>query len=88
MTKKFSAYVQVHDDAGKYHAFAPGDSVPAWLASKVGDHVLAGAAPAEPEAEVAEEEQQPEPETDEGNEPDFTKPAEAKGAKKAAAKKG
>lgn len=100
MTKKFSAYVQAHDSSGKYHSFAPGDAVPEWIAGKLGNHVIAGAAakPAESDESEVDEDAGQEPaesaaedagsET-EAEEPDFTKPAApAKNTKKDAAKKG
>lgn len=39
---KFIAHVSLHDSGGKHHVFAPGDNLPAWAKSLVGEHVLDG----------------------------------------------
>ena len=39
-TARFAAHVVVTDSDGAFHSFSPGDEVPEWARSRVGDHVI------------------------------------------------
>lgn len=74
---KFVTAVQVPHPDGDYVGFVPGDNVPEWAKSVVGDHVHDGAAkPVEKPVKATK--QDDEPDTGSGA-PDFTMPAAKRG---------
>lgn len=73
----FSVYTVVHNE-GESTFFAPGDTVPDWAESKVGDHVIDGAAA--PRVEVEAETPKPAAVDEAG--PDFTKPKQTRQRRK------
>jgi hypothetical protein len=70
---KFTAHTAVHGEQGPVF-FEPGDTVPAWAADKVGDHVTDGGKVSAAKAETVPDDDADESETgaDDTEAPDFT----------------
>lgn len=77
MSKTFGIHVAMHDDAGALCQWVPGDPVPDWVASRIGDHCFADAVEPdavsdEPFMRPADDPAEPEPESAATAAPDFT----------------